>query len=122
MKMVAANELFLQELVDHLKDYLICTDLMAKSPENIFKSFDFISLPEKSLVSLIKRDDLQMKEIEIWEHVLKMGNYKNPILLLDPTTWSDDDFKIIESILQHCILILNQVVIFFFLDIEILME
>lgn len=31
--MVAANELFLQELVDHLQDYLICTDLMAKSPE-----------------------------------------------------------------------------------------
>ncbi|EXX58384.1 hypothetical protein RirG_198520 [Rhizophagus irregularis DAOM 197198w] len=59
--MVAANELFLQELVDHLQDYLICTDLMAKSPENIFKSFDFISLPEKSLVSLIKRYDLQMK-------------------------------------------------------------
>ncbi|GBC45147.2 BTB/POZ protein [Rhizophagus irregularis DAOM 181602=DAOM 197198] len=80
----------------NLKDYLICTDLMAKSPENIFKSFDFTSLPEKSLVSLIKRYDLQMKEIKIWEHVLKMGNYKNPILLLDPTTWSDDDFKIIE--------------------------
>ena len=52
---------------------IFCTDLMAKSPEKIFKSLDFTLLPEKSLISLIKRDDLQMKEIEIWEHVLEWG-------------------------------------------------
>ena len=50
-----------------------CTDIMAKYPEKIFKSFDFTSLPEKSLVSLINKDDLQMKKVEIWEHVLKWG-------------------------------------------------
>ncbi|EXX77792.1 hypothetical protein RirG_020610 [Rhizophagus irregularis DAOM 197198w] len=66
---------------------------MAKSPEKVFKSLDFISLPEESLVSLIKRDDLQMKEVEVWDHVLKWGLEKNPTLLPDPTTWSDDDFK-----------------------------
>ena len=99
--LIAANELLLQELIDYLQKYLIedrlewmeqhfeiihqtsfqshnlqeiqnfCTSLMAKSPEKILKSFDFISLPEKSLISLIKRDDLQMKEVEIWEHILK---------------------------------------------------
>ncbi|GET03655.1 BTB/POZ protein [Rhizophagus clarus] len=41
-----------------------CTDLIANSPEKIFKSFDLISLSENSLIQLIKRDDLQMKEIE----------------------------------------------------------
>jgi hypothetical protein len=76
---------------------------MAKFPEKIFKSLDFISLPEKSLVSLIKKDDLQMKEIEIWDHVLKWGLENNPTLLPDPTTWSDDDFKMMENTLQHCI-------------------
>jgi hypothetical protein len=76
---------------------------MAKSRKKLFKSFDFTSFPEKSLVSLIKRDDLQMKEIEIWEHVLKWGLEKNPTLLPDPTTWSDDDFKIMENTLQHCL-------------------
>ncbi|UZO04964.1 uncharacterized protein OCT59_025325 [Rhizophagus irregularis] len=35
-----------------------CTNLMAKSPERIFKSFDFTLLSEASLISLIKRDDL----------------------------------------------------------------
>ncbi|EXX74591.1 hypothetical protein RirG_049680 [Rhizophagus irregularis DAOM 197198w] len=74
---------------------------MAKSPEKIFESLDFTSLPEKSLVSLIKRDDLQMREVEIWEHVLKWVLEKNPTLLPDPTTWSDNDFNMIENTLQH---------------------
>ena len=115
--LIAADELLLQELIDYLQKYLIenefewmkqhfelihrtsfqfnslselqrfCTDFMAKSPEKIFKSFDFTSLPEKSLVSLIKRDDLQMKEVEVWEHVLKWGLAKNPNLIPDPTTF-----------------------------------
>ena len=63
-----------------------CTDFMAKFPDKVFKSLDFASLPEKSLVSLIKRDDLQMKEIEIWENVLKWGLEKNSTLIPDPDT------------------------------------
>jgi hypothetical protein len=131
--LLAADELLLQEIVDYLRKYFIenksewmeqhfelihrtsfqsnsllefqqfCTDFMAKSPEKIFKSLDFTSLPEKSLVQLIKRDDLQMKEVEVWEHVLKWGLAQNPTLLPDPDTWSDDDFKIMENTLQHCL-------------------
>src|SRR5437764_3202 len=79
-----------------------CTDFMAKSPEKIFKSLDFTSLPEKSLVQLIKRDDLQIKEVEVWEHVLKWGLAQNPTLVLDPDTWSDNDFRTMANTLQHC--------------------
>ncbi|UZO25410.1 uncharacterized protein OCT59_017675 [Rhizophagus irregularis] len=50
-----------------LELHQFCTDLMAKSPGKIFELFDFTSLYEKSLISLIERDDLQMKEIEVWE-------------------------------------------------------
>ncbi|CAB5179785.1 unnamed protein product [Rhizophagus irregularis] len=131
--LVAADQILLQELIDYLQTYLIenksewmeqyfelihqtsfqsnsllalqqyCTNFMAKFPEKIFKSLDFTSISENSLVSLIKRDDLQMKEIEIWEQVLKWGLEKNHKLLPDPTTWSDDDFKTIENTLQHCL-------------------
>ncbi|GES90294.1 BTB/POZ protein [Rhizophagus clarus] len=131
--LVAADQLLLQELIDYLQEYLIenksewmqqyfeliyrtsfqsnsllelqlyCTNFMANSPDKVFKSLDFISLSEKSLVSLIERDDLQMKEVEIWEHVLKWGLEKNPTLILDPTTWSDDDFKMMKNTLQHCL-------------------
>jgi hypothetical protein len=78
---------------------------MAKSPEKIFKSLDFTSLPEKSLISLIKRDDLQMREIEIWEHVLKWGlaQNQNQNLIPIPDTWTDDDFRIMKNALKHCL-------------------
>jgi hypothetical protein len=131
--LLAADVLLLQELVDYLQKYLIenkpewmaqnfelihqtsfqsnsllelqqfCTDFMAKSPEKVFKSLDFSSFPEKSLVQLIKRDDLQMKEIEVWEHVLKWGLAQNPTLLPDPDTWLDDDLKVMKNTLQHCL-------------------
>ncbi|PKK64275.1 BTB-domain-containing protein [Rhizophagus irregularis] len=129
--LAAADELRLQELVDHLQKYLIenksewmeenfeftqrislqsnnfvelqqfCANFIAKSPEQIFKSLTSIS--EKFLISLIKRDDLQMKEIEVWEHVLKWGLAQNPTLVSDPIVWSDDDFKTMENTLQHCL-------------------
>ncbi|UZO05042.1 uncharacterized protein OCT59_025403 [Rhizophagus irregularis] len=119
--LLAADELLIQELVDYLQKYLIenktewmeqhfelihrtsfqsnsllelqqyCTDFMVKSPEKIFKSLDFTSLSEKSLIQLIKRDDLQMKEIEVWEHVLKWGLAQNPTLNPDPTTCKPTD-------------------------------
>ncbi|EXX63169.1 uncharacterized protein OCT59_018315 [Rhizophagus irregularis] len=131
--LVAADELILHELVDYLQTYLIknkadwlekhfelihrtsfqsnnllelqkfCTEFMAKSPDKIFESLDFTSLPEKSLVSLLKRDDLRMKEIEVWEHVLKWGLAQNPTLTPDPDTWTDDDFKTMENSLQYCL-------------------
>jgi hypothetical protein len=131
--LVTADELCLQELVDYLQKYLIknksewmgenfeftqrissqsnnlvelqqfCADFIAKSPEKIFKSLHFTSLSEKFLISLIKRDDLQMKEIEIWELVLKWGLAQNLTLTPEPNIWSDDDIKMMKNTLQHCL-------------------
>ncbi|GBB84235.1 hypothetical protein RclHR1_10860005 [Rhizophagus clarus] len=133
--LLAAEELLLQELVEHLQNYLIesesewleqhfvlihrtslqtdsliklqkfCMDFMEKSPEKIFKSLDFTSLSDRLLIQFIRKDDLQMKEIEIWEHLLKWGLAQNQNktrkLKQDPNTWSDDDFKTMKNILQH---------------------
>ena len=50
---------------------------MSKYPDKIFKSLDFTSIPEKSLTLSIKRDDLKMEEIGIWECIKrKMQNKK----------------------------------------------
>src|SRR6266480_4400380 len=127
---VAADVLCLQELIDYLQKYLIesksewmeehfnitqrvssqsnnllklqqfCADFIAKSPEKIFNSLYFTSLPEKYLVQVIKRDNLQMKEVEIWENVLKWGLAQNQTLIPDPDIWSDDDFKSMKDTLQ----------------------
>ncbi|CAB4412264.1 unnamed protein product [Rhizophagus irregularis] len=76
---------------------------MAQHPEKIFNSFDFILLSEDSLVSLIKRDDLQMKEIEVWEQVVKWGLARNPTIAPDPKTWPDNDFETMKNTLQNCL-------------------
>jgi hypothetical protein len=131
--LTAANSLHLQELVDYLQYYLIenkpewieqhfeftqqtssqsndslkpqelCTNIMTQSPEEIFNSLEFTLLSEKSLISHIERDDLQMEEIEVWEHVLKWGLAQNPTLIPDPKTWSSDDFSTMKITLQHCL-------------------
>jgi hypothetical protein len=126
LKVLEVAELFqLQELVDHLQKCLIenkpewvkqhfdpnnqitfqSNDSLdnVNSPENIFNSFDFVSLSENSLITLIKKDDLQMKESEVWKCVLKWGHNQNSNLNPDPDTWSDNDFNVMKNTLQNCL-------------------
>ena len=42
-----------------------------------------------------------MKEIEVWEHVLKWDLAQVPTNLPEPDTWSEDDLRTVESTLQH---------------------
>ena len=56
----------------------LCTKLMSKEPEKIFKSLDFTSISENSLISLIQHDNLQISEVQVWEYVLKWGLVQNP--------------------------------------------
>src|SRR5438045_2770068 len=81
-----------------------CIDLMSKEPEKIFNSSGFASISENSLVSLIKHDNFQMNEIQVWEYVLKWGIAQNPELSSDPANYSKDDFNSLKNTLQHCIL------------------
>ncbi|PKK59940.1 hypothetical protein RhiirC2_271365 [Rhizophagus irregularis] len=129
---MAASELSLQELIPHLQSFLInnkaswmeqnfsliyqtsfendsflelqkfCTELMSKEPEKIFNSPDFTSITEKTLITLIQ-NDIQIDEVQIWEHVLKWGIAQNPELSSDPTCYSNDDFVILKNTLEKCI-------------------
>ena len=131
--LVAASELNLQELITYIQSFLIqnkanwmeqnfsltyqtsfendslfelqkfCTKLMSKEPEKIFKSLDFTSISENSLISLIRHDNLQISEVQVWEYVLKWGLVQNPELPSDPTNFSKDDFNSLKNTLQQCI-------------------
>ncbi|GBC26075.2 BTB/POZ protein [Rhizophagus irregularis DAOM 181602=DAOM 197198] len=111
----AASKLSLQELINYLQSYLIkikanwieqnfnmvyqasfennsflelqkyCTKLISDEPDKIFQSLNFSSIPEKLLASIIQNDNLQMSEVQVWEHVLKWGIAQNPELSSDPT-------------------------------------
>jgi hypothetical protein len=101
--LVTASELSLQELNNYLQSFLVknkaswieqnfnlvyqtsfgndsflelqtyCNNLILKKPEDLFKSLNFSLIPEKALISLVQNDNLQTREIQVWEHVLKWG-------------------------------------------------
>ena len=129
----AASELGLQELINHLQSFLIenktnwieqnfsliyqtsfehdsfselqkfCTDIVTDEPDKVFKSADFTSIPEKSLVSIIQNGKFQMSDVQVWEYVLKWGLAQNPELPSDPASFSKDDFNTLKNTLQQCI-------------------
>jgi len=131
--MLIASEFLLEELVKYLETHLIeskahwlrlqfsriyhksfqndklqklqewCNNIAAKYPDKVFESSDFTILQENALVSLISRDDLQMKEVNIWNHVIKWGIAQNPGLPSDSKTWSHENFLTLKITLQNCL-------------------
>ncbi|RHZ75118.1 hypothetical protein Glove_217g44 [Diversispora epigaea] len=131
--MVAANELEFEELSEKLENHLIesksswlrthfafvyhsifknnkfqnlekfCNDVIVKHPSIIFESAEFTSLHEFALVSILKRDDLQLKESEIWDYLIKWGTAQNPTLPKKLENWSDENFNTLKTTLQHCL-------------------
>ncbi|EXX59507.1 uncharacterized protein OCT59_027246 [Rhizophagus irregularis] len=131
--LIAGSELGLQELITYIQSFLIktkanwmeqnfnliyqtcfendsfmelqnfCTNLTSKEPDKIFKSLNFASIPEKLLITIIQSDNLQMEEIQVWNHVLKWGLAQNPELSSDPANFSKEDFDTLKNSLHNCI-------------------
>ncbi|RHZ72451.1 hypothetical protein Glove_242g115 [Diversispora epigaea] len=80
-----------------------CNDIVAKYPNLIFDAEDFTSLHESALVSLLKRDDLQMEEIKIWEYIIKWGIAQNPNLPTNLEEWTKENFLTLKTTLQQCL-------------------
>ncbi|GBC28511.2 BTB/POZ protein [Rhizophagus irregularis DAOM 181602=DAOM 197198] len=93
LRYIYGGRLSLEEYdTSHIIKILIAAKLISYEPEKIFNSIDFISLTEKSLISIIQNDNFQMNVIQVWEHVLKWGIAKNPGLPSDPSNYSKDEF------------------------------
>ncbi|RHZ77504.1 hypothetical protein Glove_177g40 [Diversispora epigaea] len=54
-------------------------DIIAKYPNLIFESTEFTS--KSALISILNRDDLQMKESKIWDYLIKWRTSQNLTLL-----------------------------------------
>ncbi|CAG8769226.1 11294_t:CDS:2, partial [Acaulospora morrowiae] len=78
-------------------------DFISKHPGIISESNNFKKLNEKALVSIIKRDDLQLDESQIWDLVIGWGLAQNPTLPSDRKYWEDTDFSNLKKTLQNCI-------------------
>ncbi|EXX70342.1 hypothetical protein GLOIN_2v1779116 [Rhizophagus irregularis DAOM 181602=DAOM 197198] len=130
--LIAVDELNIQQLISYIQEYLIehqteflhqnptgiletiyqyetftdlwnfCLEKICEEPKILFNSDKFIDLKAPLLKMLIKRDDLNMEEIEIWEGLLKWC-FAQQNMINDPTKWSKDDAIKIERSLHRFI-------------------
>ncbi|RHZ61234.1 hypothetical protein Glove_349g119 [Diversispora epigaea] len=80
-----------------------CNDIIVKYPNLIFENSDFTSLPESALISILKRDDLQIEEIKIWDYIIKWGISQNPTLPKNLVEWNKENFLTLKTTLQQCL-------------------
>ncbi|POG69940.1 hypothetical protein GLOIN_2v1479669 [Rhizophagus irregularis DAOM 181602=DAOM 197198] len=130
--LIAVDELNINSLVSHIQEFLIehkteflqqnptgiletvyqhetftdlwnfCLEKICEEPKILFSSDKFISLKAPLLEFLLKRDDINIDEIEIWENLLKwcfaQQNIKD-----DSTKWSKEDIIRVERELYRFI-------------------
>ena len=131
--LIAVDELNIQQLISHIQEFLIehqteflhqnaigiletvyqhetftdlwkfCLEKICGEPKILFDSEKFINLKAPLLELLLKRDDLNMDEIEIWESLLKWCFTQQNMNNNDPAKWSKDDVTNIERLLHRFI-------------------
>src|SRR5437870_3857288 len=122
---VAADELDLQKLIGYIENYIFiektawmkqdpveileivfqhaacknlrdyCLRAICQKPELVFGSGVFPRLDESILILLLKRDDLAMDEVKIWENLVIWGVAQNQTLGPDIKAWFAEDFAVL---------------------------
>jgi hypothetical protein len=101
--LIASDELLIDELFDYVQDYLIekqiewilkkfslvlhisfklsnckklqeyCLKIICEDTHSFITSNEFLSLDKDILYKVLERDDLQIKEVVVWDHLIKWG-------------------------------------------------
>ncbi|RHZ77535.1 hypothetical protein Glove_177g146 [Diversispora epigaea] len=95
------HSIFSQNNFKKLEEF--CNDIVVKYPNLIFDSDDFTSLEESALVSLLKRNDLQIEEVKIWDYVIKWGIAQTSTLPTNLDDWTKENFLTLKTTLQQCL-------------------
>ncbi|CAB4383846.1 unnamed protein product [Rhizophagus irregularis] len=132
--LIAVDELNIGSLITHIQEYLIenrteflhqnptgiletvyqhetfvdlwdfCLENICEKPTILFNSDKFINLKASLLELLLKRDDLNMNEIKIWEKLLIWCfSQQNVNVNNDPTKWSEENIIKIKEELHRFI-------------------
>ena len=80
-----------------------CNQTMASHPEIIFKSNNLLSLPKETLITLLQKDDFNMKEGDIWMSVIRWAIGQISGLKNDPNNWSADEISTIKGLVADYI-------------------
>ena len=83
--------------------YKLALDLVCENPEILFKSKEFLKMKEVHLIQVLRCDELEIEEIEIWEYLIKWGIENTDSILDDNLTyWTQMDFTELKRTLQNC--------------------
>src|SRR6185369_2776851 len=118
----ACDELNIIELIEDLQNYLIiekkewinrnlvyiykisshhqlfnllhsyCNKLISENPTLFLKSNDLTTIEKSMFMTMLERDDLELKEIDIWDCLIKWGIGQNEELKKDIKEWKKEDF------------------------------
>ena len=80
-----------------------CNNIMVSSPEIMFKFDNLANLPKETLITLLKHDELNMKEIDIWTSVIQWATNQVAGLVNDPDSWSSEDVTKVRAIISDCV-------------------
>ncbi|GES98277.1 hypothetical protein GLOIN_2v1780055 [Rhizophagus clarus] len=112
------QEIFLEPIKNSLQDYIVLiinlslrhptfnvikqyVDFTIKfSPHIIFFSKEFYNLDQEILESLLKRDDIMIKEIQLWDCLLEWCKFKVELNNSKIDEWDDIDFIKLKESLQ----------------------
>ncbi|GBB91099.1 hypothetical protein RclHR1_18210002 [Rhizophagus clarus] len=130
--LVASDELLLEELFEYVQDYLIeeksswinqnfdlilnavfrlhsckklqdyCLQSICKEPLPFIDSKSCLLLDKNVVFSLIERDDLQVREITIWNFLIKWGIEQSD-LGYDRINWNNDNYEALKNTLDQFI-------------------
>ncbi|RHZ85964.1 hypothetical protein Glove_58g80 [Diversispora epigaea] len=90
---------------DHFTTLYNCAiELVCRNPKIIFESEYFFEMKEIHLINLLKCDELELKEIKIWEYLIQWGiENTDSILDYDLTKWTPENFTDLKNTLCNCI-------------------
>ncbi|CAG8496240.1 13413_t:CDS:2 [Dentiscutata erythropus] len=108
---LSKNLMFILDITSKHEDFDILREhvlgIVCRDPHLIFGvNNDYLLLSESTMIHLLKRDDLGMDEIDIWEYLIKWGIEHATSLSQnnhDLNNWSKDDFAALEETLHNCI-------------------
>ncbi|RGB38433.1 hypothetical protein C1646_665387 [Rhizophagus diaphanus] len=131
--LIAVDELKLQTLIICIQEYLIkhqheflqqnpteilemvyqheaftdlwnyCLEEICAKPDILFNSEKFINLKAPLLELLLKRDDLSLHEIDIWNNLIKWCFSQNPSIQQDVKKWNKEAVVIMERTIHRFI-------------------
>ncbi|RIA82708.1 hypothetical protein C1645_834938 [Glomus cerebriforme] len=92
-----------QEFCKELQEF--CYKNFYEKPSIILKSEDFILLDEEMMITFLRLEDHDMKEIDVWNHLKQWGMAQNPTINFDgnPRTWNEENFLRLKETLSQCI-------------------